>query len=148
MTRFALVFIALLACAVLDDSFAANCLVQGSRKTGDCQNVHVGPALPFVVKQSGHYSGNYADVTVLSGADASVSGNTDDVTVRRGARLRLSGNSGKVLVEGAAELTGISGWVSVTKGGRVVISGIAEGVSGSGSVVSKPGAIIGCVYVR
>lgn len=50
--------------ALAGHAFAGNCLVQGGRKIGDCENVHVGPARPLVVKQSGDYSGNFAQVTV------------------------------------------------------------------------------------
>lgn len=144
-------FRCLVICAVYLAAFntqAGNCLVQGGKKIGDCANVHVGPALPLNVKESGSFSGNYARVTVQPGVNASISGNTDDVVVRPGATLYLSGNSDSVRVEGVAELSGNSGWVYVAKGGMVTIRGIADGVSGPGKVVKVPGAIIGGVYIK
>lgn len=137
------VFLALAAHA-----FAGNCLVQGGRKIGDCANVHVGPAQPLNVNESGSFSGSYARVTVQPGVNASISGNTDDVIVRPGATLYLTGNSDSVRVEGVAELSGNSGRVYVAKGGKVIIRGIADSVSGPGKVVQMPGAIIGGVYIK
>lgn len=139
-----LIAVALLTPGVM----AGNCLVQGDRKIGDCANVHVGPALPLTVKESGSFSGNYARVTIQPGVTASISGNTDDVIVRAGATLYLTGNSDSVRVEGVAELSGNAGWVYVAKGGRAIIRGIADGVSGPGKVVKEPGAIIGGVYIK
>lgn len=138
--------LALASCAFAANALAGNCLVQGGKKIGDCANVHVGPALPLNVKESGSFSGNYARVTVHPGVNASISGNTDDVVVRPGATLHLTGNSDSVRVEGVAELSGNSGWVHVAKGGMVTIRGIADGVSGPGKVVKVQGSIIGGIY--
>lgn len=142
-------FILIVALGVLCGSSveAGNCLIQGGKKIGDCENVHVGPALPLNVKESGSFSGNFARVTVHPGVKASISGNTDDVVVRPGANPVPDGKQWQRRVKGAAELSGNSGWVYVAKGGMVTIRGIADGVSGPGKVVKLPGAIIGGVYI-
>jgi hypothetical protein len=129
---------------------AGNCLVQGSKKIGDCEGVtvNVGPGKPLNVKSSGYFSGNYGSVVVYPGADASISGNTDEIIVKRGAMLSLNGNSGNIRVEGEARLMGNADWVFVAKGGTVTISGIVSGVSGPGKVIRLPGAIVNGVYIR
>lgn len=127
---------------------AGNCLIQGDKKIGDCENVHVGPARPLVIKSSGHYSGNYGMVTVQGGVVAHLSGNVDDVFVKKSATLFMSGNSGDVRVSGRAEVDGNAGMVYVEQGGEVIIRGIVDGVSGAGKVVRVKGAIVGGAYMQ
>jgi len=127
---------------------AGNCLVNGNKKIGDCDNVHVGPSQPLSIKTSGTFSGNFSRVTVWPTVEASISGNTGDILVKPKAVLFFSGNSGNVRVEGAAELTGNSGWVYVAKGGSVTIVGIINGVSGPGNITKIQGSIVAGVYTK
>lgn len=141
-----LIFLGLFA--VFSISRAANCLITGGKKIGDCENVNIGSAQPLNVKTSGSFSGNYTRVTVQSGVTAEISGNTDEVLVRAGATLYLSGNSGRVRVEGVADLSGNAGWVYAAKNGTVTIRGITDGVSGPGKIIKVPGSIVGGVYIK
>lgn len=129
-------------------AFAGNCLVQGNRKIGDCENVHIGPAKPLTIQKSASFNGNYGEVTVKRNVVAHVSGNTGRITVESGAELYFSGNADDVVVFGVADIDGNTGWVTVKKGGRVVIRGIVSGASGQGSIVRAKGAIIGGKYIQ
>lgn len=145
--RWLLVAVAL--CSAATQALSGNCLVQGTQKIGDCENVHVhvGPAKPLDVKKSGSFPGLYGRVVVHPGATAWISGSTDDVLVLPRATAHISGSSDDVRVEGAAFISGSVDRVYVEKGGSATISGIADGVDGPGRVVKAPGAIIGGVYI-
>lgn len=129
------------------EAFAGNCLVQGNKKIGDCENVHVGPGRPLDVKENGSFSGNYARTIIRPGVTAYITGNTDSILVMPRATLYLSGNSDDIRVEGTAHLSGNMDQVYVAKGGSAIINGIAAGVSGPGHVVKAKGSIIGGVYM-
>jgi hypothetical protein len=165
LEHFAFFVVLFLASGTAITANAGNCLIQGSKKIGDCSNVHVGGGKPLVVRESGSFSGNYSHVRIKKGVVASISGNADDVVVESnatldlsgncdsvlvesGATLYLSGNSGDVSVRGIAEINGNADWITAHKGSRVTINGIVGGVKGSGTIVKNKGAIVSGVLVK
>lgn len=141
--------VAVALCSAATQALSGNCLVQGGKKIGECDNVNVrvGPAEPLDVKKSGSFPGSYGRVVVHPGATAWISGSTDDVLVLPRATAHISGSSDNVRVEGVAFISGAVDRVYVENGGSATISGIADGVSGPGRVVKAPGAIIEGVYI-
>jgi hypothetical protein len=143
-----LIFFVFLFVDAISFAWGGNCLVQGEKKVGNCDNVHVNESQRLDVKRDGFYSGNFSSVRVRRGVSANISGNADVVTVDEGAHLILSGNTGSVSVRGQVEIDGNCGWITAKRGSQVTIRGIVEGVSGEGRVVKEKGSIVGGVYIK
>ena len=144
MTKY-LIFVLFSVCT---SASAGNCLIQGDRKIGDCENVSVGTAKPLTITRSGSFSGNFGVVIVKAGAVASINGNADDILVEKRARLSFSGNASDIRVYGKAEINGNAEYVTAEMGSEVVIRGIVSGVSGDGKITKVKGAIVDGVYIR
>ncbi len=129
-------------------AIAGNCVIQGNQKIGDCSNVNTSSPKPLLIKSSGSYSGIYSTVVIKQGGIAYLSGIADSIRVESGGVLFLSGISRNVDVFGAAEISGKSGWVTAHPQSIVTISGIADGISGSGSIKILGGSIVGGVYKK
>ena len=127
---------------------AGNCLIQGNQKIGDCSNVNTSSPKSLIVKSSGSYSDIYSTVVIKSGGRAYLSGIADSIRVESGGELLLSGISGNIDVFGSAEISGTARWITAHPKSSVIISGIAEGISGSGSIKKLSGSIVGGVYKK
>jgi hypothetical protein len=100
------------------------------------------------VKSVGSYSDIYDTVKIKSGGKAYLSGIAGAITVEYGGELILTGIAGNIDVYGYAEIAGTSGFINAHQNSRVTISGISDGVSGSGKVQRMKGSIIGGVYAK
>ena len=139
-----------IGCILLITNFATagNCVIQGNQKIGDCSNVNISSPKPLIVKSSGSYSDIYSTVVVKQGGKAYLSGRADSIRVESGGELFLSGISGNIDVFGVADVSGKSGWITTHPKSSVTISGIAEGISGHGSINKLSGSIVGGVYKK
>jgi hypothetical protein len=129
-------------------TIAGNCVIQGNQKIGDCSNVNTSPPKSLLVKSVGSYPDIYTTVKIKSGGKAYLSGIASTITVEYGGELILTGIAGNIDVYGYAEIAGTSGFIKAHQNSRVTISGISDGVSGSGKVQRMKGSIIGGVYAK
>ena len=127
---------------------AGNCVIQGNQKIGDCSNVNTASPKSIVVNSIDSYPNIYSIVTIKQGGKAYLSGIADSIKVEVGGELILSGISGNIDVFGVAEISGTSGWITAHPKSIVTISGIAKGISGSGSINKLSGSIVGGVYKK
>lgn len=121
---------------------AGNCVIQGNQKIGDCSNVNISSPKPLIVSSTGSYSDTYSSVLIKRGGKAFLSGIANSITVEAGGELFLSGVSGNIDVFGAAEISGTAGWITAHPKSTVTVSGIARGISGSGTINRLKGSII------
>ncbi len=127
---------------------AGNCVVQGDQKIGDCSNVNISNGKSITVRDVGSYSAIYSLVVIKQGGKADISGIADSIKVESGGELFLSGIAGDIEVFGTAEISGTARWITAHPKSRVTISGIAKGVSGSGSINKLSGSIVGGIYKK
>jgi len=139
-----LVFVCLLATG--NTSHAACNIVDG-KGYGDCSGVRINEGIKghITVRSSTSQSGIIEGATVLKNGDLHLSGiSNGDITVHRGGRFVLTGvvNGTVRNLGGKVEIEGMLDHLHTT-GGQVIIAGNVGGVSGTGPIEYKKGAVVG-----
>jgi hypothetical protein len=128
------------------------CAVTPDGTDGDCSRVKVnsGAKSRIVVVSSVIESGVVAGATVRAGAFLQLDGrSTGTIDVDSAALLVLNGicQSGIRVRKSMAEINGVAGNIYL-KGGRAIVRGTIQSVSGTGSARFEAGSVVGGVVQR